>query len=133
MFLRLAQLPFNITTPRSPRTAGTSIGLAATPDMYWVLLRMYSQAQFWWGLLLVSIVSLLPYLSYNYAQRMFWPTAEDVIHEHELGYGEDGVDKSDGSGWRVPNEYASSSSSSSSSTPSSPKSTHGIELEKRDR
>jgi hypothetical protein len=99
--------------------------------MYWVMLRMYSQAQFWWGLLLVSIVSLLPYLTYMYAQRMFWPTAEDVILEHELGYGEDGTDKSDGSGYRAPNEYASSSSSTTP-TPSSP-AQHGIELEKRER
>jgi phospholipid-transporting ATPase len=67
---------------------GTSIGLSTTPDMYWVTLRLYQQGMFWWGLLLVSVAALLPYVTYKYAQRMLKPTHEDIVFENQMGYGE---------------------------------------------
>ena len=39
-------------------------------------------------MLLVSIASLLPYLTVMYVQRMFYPTHEDIVYENELGHGE---------------------------------------------
>ena len=68
--------------------SGTSVGLSTTADMYWVTIRMYTQGMFWWGMLLVSIASLLPYLTVMYVQRMFYPTHEDIVYENELGHGE---------------------------------------------
>jgi magnesium-transporting ATPase (P-type) len=58
-------------------------------DMYWVSERLYGMGVYWWGLLLVCVLCVLPDLIYMYVQRAFFPNDEDIILEHELGYGAD--------------------------------------------
>eukprot|EP00455_Lapot_gusevi_P036920 TRINITY_DN4116_c0_g3_i2.p1 TRINITY_DN4116_c0_g3~~TRINITY_DN4116_c0_g3_i2.p1 ORF type:complete len:1260 (-),score=363.04 TRINITY_DN4116_c0_g3_i2:462-4241(-) len=64
------------------------------PDMYYVSFRMFRMGVFWWGLILVCVICMLPDFTWKYVQRTYFPSTVDIILEQEQGFGKNGLSSS---------------------------------------
>ena len=51
--------------------------------MYQVGFRIFDTAGFWFGLILVTTICLLPNLAIKYLQTLYWPHNFQIIQEEE--------------------------------------------------